>query len=273
MKHMQLCAAVFGGLLVAVALDATAATVSTATGANAPAIQGTVDTFRLALGVNNGVGNSFPSGRREINWDGVPDSSAQPNFLPPDFFNTTSPRGVVFSALEYETGSGLNDFMVSADSNNPTMTQVRFGNINASYAAGFQTFSAERLLHIRNAHAMDVLFFVPGTTIPATTRGFGVIFTDVDGTSAADRTVIRCYGPDASQIIAASVPAFNNGLTFIGLLTEGNERFARCNIEVGNSRLDAGLSDGVGGVDVVAMDDFIYGEPISIFQIFADSFD
>jgi hypothetical protein len=120
---------------------------------------------------------------------------------------------------------------------------------------------------------MDVLFFVPGTTIPATTRGFGVVFVDVDGTAASDRTVIRCYGTDASQIIAASVPAFNNGLSFIGLLAEADERFARCNIEVGNARLDDSISDGVGGADVVAMDDFIYAEPVSIFHIFEDSFD
>ena len=47
------------------------------TGANTAALQGIVDTFRNDLGgTNNGVGGSFVDGRREINWDGVPDSFA-----------------------------------------------------------------------------------------------------------------------------------------------------------------------------------------------------
>src|SRR5919201_4156774 len=64
-------------------------------GADAAAIQGTVDAFRAELGSNNGVGNggTFAAGRREINWDGVPDQFADPNDLPLDFFNVNSPRG------------------------------------------------------------------------------------------------------------------------------------------------------------------------------------
>ena len=45
----------------------------TAAGANSAAIQTTVDSFRTALGtLNANVAGSFGSGRREINWDGVP---------------------------------------------------------------------------------------------------------------------------------------------------------------------------------------------------------
>src|SRR5215510_8978240 len=55
----------------------------TAAGANPAAIQATVDQFRADLGgSNNGVGGSFTSGRREINWDGVSDAFSAPNFLP-----------------------------------------------------------------------------------------------------------------------------------------------------------------------------------------------
>src|SRR5215213_6780801 len=53
--------------------------VYSATGANPAAIQATVDGFRSTLGPNNGVGGAFTSGRREINWDGVPDGFAAPN--------------------------------------------------------------------------------------------------------------------------------------------------------------------------------------------------
>jgi hypothetical protein len=242
-------------------------------GANPAAIQATIDGFRAQLGANNGVGGSFADGRREINWDGVPDNFAQPNVLPEDFFNVNSPRGVVFNALEYETGAALNDFMVSADSSNPTSTAVEFGDIDASYGASFQPFSAQRLFHVRNASAMDVLFFVPGTTTPANVAGFGVVFTDVDSAAGGDRSVVRCYGMDGRQVGAASSPAFNNGLSFVGMIANGGDRFARCNIEIGNRRLGGGAVDGVNGVDVVALDDFIYGEPRSILSIFANAFE
>src|SRR5881275_2848402 len=67
-------------------------------GANPAAIQTTVDAFRTQLGtLNANVAGSFSSGRREINWDGVPDALSAPNNLPANFFNVNSPRGVVFS--------------------------------------------------------------------------------------------------------------------------------------------------------------------------------
>ncbi len=44
-----------------------------------------------------GANGSFGGLRREINWDGVPDARSDPNPFPADFFNTTSPRGAVFS--------------------------------------------------------------------------------------------------------------------------------------------------------------------------------
>src|SRR5215470_4403874 len=44
--------------------------------------------FRDALGpLNPNVPGSLGSGRREINWDAVPDGFASPNAFPPDFFN------------------------------------------------------------------------------------------------------------------------------------------------------------------------------------------
>jgi hypothetical protein len=264
-------AALFG---LAVAVPASAGVdVTFGSGANPAAIQAVVDGFRAQLGANNGVGGSFVDGRREVNWDGVPDSSAQPNVLAPDFFNVNSPRGIVFSALEYETGAALNDFMVSADSSNPTATPTEFADIDASYPASFQPFSAPRLFHVRNASAMDAVFFVPGTTTPATVVGFGVIFSDVDSATGGDRSIVRCYGMDGRQIGAASAPVFNNGLSFVGLMATAGDRFARCNIEIGNRRLVGGAVDGASGVDVVALDDFIYGEPRSILSIFENGFD
>lgn len=229
-------------------------------GANAAAIQAIVDQFRADLGGgNNGVGGSFTSGRREINWDGVPDSFSEPNNLPLDFFNVNSPRGVIFNAIEIEAGSALNQFAVSATA--ASGVPVRFGNINAGYSTIFTTFSAQRLFTVRNATTMEVNFVVPGTNIPATVNGFGLVFCDVDSATGGNRSLIRVYGTDGRQLSAASAGVLDNGLSFVGISFNAGERIARVVIESGNAALSSTNNDGASGVDVVAMDDFIYGEP------------
>lgn len=242
----------------------------TASGANAAAIQAAVDQFRTDLGgANNGVGNSFTSGRREINWDGVPDSFSAPNVLPFNFFNVNSPRGAVFSSTSFSlAGTGSQQpFMVSSTA--ASGTAVRFGNIDSSYTTTFQTFSAERLftssfsntIASHNSNVTDVKFFIPGTNIPAGVNGFGAVFSDVDLTN---NTFILFYDAAERQIGAAAIPAVpvaNNGLSFLGVSFNAGERVSRVRIVTGNRPLAAGNIDGAGGVDVVAMDDFIYGEP------------
>lgn len=230
-------------------------------GANAAALQAIVDQFRADLGgANNGVGGSFTSGRREINWDGTPNAFSEPNLLPPDFFNVNSPRGVIFNAVEDETGAALNQFSVSATA--ASGVAVRFANINPGYSAIFTTFSAERLFTVRNAHILEVNFVIPGTNIPATVSGFGLVFCDVDSATSGNRSLIRLYGPDGRQLPgAASAPVFDNGLSFVGVSYNAGERVARVVIESGNAALSPTNNDGVSGVDVVAMDDLIYGEP------------
>jgi hypothetical protein len=220
-----------------------------------------VNQFRTDLGgANNGVGGSFTSGRREINWDGVPDAQSEPNNFPPTFFNVNSPRGVVFNAIETDTGSALNQFGVS--STVASGVPVRFGNINASYTGIFQTFSAQRLFIARNTPNLEITFFIPGTSIPATVAGFGVVFTDVDSSTGGNRSLVRFYAADGTQLPgAASAPVSNGGLSFVGVSYNAGERIARVVIESGNIGLSASNNDGVSGVDVVAMDDFIYGEP------------
>ena len=84
-----------------------AAVVRFGSGAAPADIQGAVDQFRLDIGLgggNNGVGGTFANGFRNINWDGVPDNLSAPNNLPGNFFNSTSPRGVV---LTTGTGTGF----------------------------------------------------------------------------------------------------------------------------------------------------------------------
>lgn len=261
----------FAFITVGVASITAAPVVRQGSGANTAALQAIVDQFRTDLGgANNGVGGSFTSGRREINWDGVPDSFSEPNNFPVDFFNVNSPRGVIFNAIEDETGAALNQFAVS--SNTASGVPVRFSNINANYLNIFTTFSAQRLFTVRNTHLMEVNFVIPGTNIPATVSGFGVVFTDVDSATGGNRSLIRVYGSDGRQLSAASAPVLDNGLSFVGISFNAGERVARVVIESGNAALSATNNDGVNGVDVVAMDDFIYGEPRAS-QFHAGDFD
>ena len=250
-----------------------AAVVRQGSGATPAALQAIVDTFRADLGgANNGVGGTFPGGRREVNWDGVPDASAAPNFLAPEFFNTTSPRGIVFHTLLEDTGSAFNDFMVSASA--ASGTPVRFGDINPGYTSTFITFSAQRLFMPRGAHALQVQFYQPGTTNRAVVSGFGVVFSDVDGSSGGSRTEVSAFAPDGSQLVAASAPALSGGLSFVGISFNAGEKIDHVVIRAGTHALSASNDDGVGGVDVVAMDDMIYGEPHPASGcIFQDGFD
>src|SRR3982750_203227 len=136
------------------------AQVFSASGPNAAAIQATVDAFRANLGtLNANVAGSFGSGRREVNWDGVPDAFSAPNAFPANFFNSNSPRGVVFGT----PGSG---FQVSS---NTAVGTVEFDNINPTYSSMFQVFSPQRLFTSLGSNISDVTFFVPGSTIPAFT--------------------------------------------------------------------------------------------------------
>jgi len=222
-------------------------------------IQAAVDGFRAFLGDNNGVGGTFPDGRREINWDGVPDAFSAPNNLPANFFNANSPRGVVF----FTPGTG---FQVSADSDNPTNTPVEFGNIKRFLPRIFRTFSPERLFTALDSNITEVLFFAPGTPTPATVDGFGAVFTDVDRDNI---TKIEYFDVNGSLLFSRFVlpgTTPRESLSFLGVGFDAGERVFLVRITSGNvllsptEEISPVLSKGH-DIDIVVMDDFIYGEP------------
>jgi hypothetical protein len=223
-------------------------------GSDVASILATVDAFRADLGtLNPNVPGSLGSGRREINWDGVPDTFAAPNNLPADFFNVNSPRGVVFA-------SPGNAFQVSA---NAGVGPVEFGNINAGYPSVFTTFSAQRLFTALDSNIVDVRFFVPGTTTPATTAGFGAVFTDVD---LSDSTRMDFFDAGNGLLFSRAVLpgiAADESLSFLGVSFTQGSVISRVRITSGNVALGANTNDG-NELDVVAMDDFIYAEPSRI---------
>ena len=216
-------------------------------GANPAAITPTRDAFRTAVGGGTvgGANGSFGGVRREINWDGVPDARSDPDLLPVDFFNVNSPRGVVFSTA----GGG---FLVSADAGS---ANVLFGFPN-----NFQAFSPAKLFTAVGSNVTDVRFFVPGTSIAATTSAFAAIFIDVE---LANLTKIQFF--DDREVLIFTLDALvagNKGLSFAGAVAKAGERIGRVRLTAGNNTSVSTDAPGNTNSDVVVMDDFLYAEPL-----------
>jgi len=235
-------------IMLALPLSAAASpiTIRALGGPDAASIQGIVDLFRAdvsAGGANNGntVG-SLPNGRREVNWDGGGNAALATLFPSP--MNTFNSGGTTRGLVSTTAGTG---FEISGQ---PT---PEFGEINATYPANFQTFSAPRLFSPLGSNVMDALFFVPGTSTPAFVFGFGAVFTDVD---LANTSSLEFFNLANVSLGTFFVPTSNNGLSFLGVTF--TDAIGRVRITTGNTAL--GPNDG-GATDVVALDDFIYSEP------------
>ncbi len=271
MRHLS-TAALLPVLTLGASLNAQAislqSTVFSDVGANAAAIQDTVDAFRAALGALNAAngpctGACVPGvGRREVNWDGVPDSSSSPDAFAGNFFNqvngSAAPRvrGINFST------SGT--FEVSADDDNPTVTATLFGNRHPDNPADFAAFSAQRIFGINGSNQMDVTFSIPGSPgTPAVVRGFGAVFTDVELAGAVS---LEFFDVNNNSLGVHSAPAFVfsggdsfDSFSFVGAVFE-SALVSRVHIINGGYDLGLNLLDATRN-DTVAMDDFIFGEP------------
>jgi hypothetical protein len=233
----------------------TGAKVFQAAGPTASSIQSSIEQFRNELGGLNNNNNAGPigTGRREINWDG---GGAATSVGPTPLDNFLANRGARFTT----TGSGF----VQAP---PAGLADVFEN--PTYANIFKAFSPLRLFSPIGSNVTETLFFQPGPdALPATTRGFGAIFTDVDlpdgggpSTSLGNRhasTLIEYLDAAGNVLFSSFVPASpgDGNFTFFGIVFS-DARIARVRITAGaipgpdDSRL----------TDVVMMDDFIYGEP------------
>jgi hypothetical protein len=222
--------------------------VTSASGSEAGNIQPAVEAFRASLGsLNPNVRDTFVNGgRREINWDDVPETLSSPNVFPPTFFNADSFRGVLVTT----PGTAL-EVSASAASGTP----VRFGNINPSYPNIFTAFSGQKLFTAIGSNVVDVFFLAAGTASTATVSGFGAVFTDVDLPNVSS---MEFFDFDDKSLGVFSVPAGpgDGSLSFLGVAFS-TERAHRVRIIAGDTALSTG-----GTGDVVALDDFIYGEPI-----------
>jgi hypothetical protein len=214
------------------------------------AIEADVDVFRALLGGpnNNALPGEQPSGRREINWDGVPASFTNVPTFPNDFFNTNSTRGLVYQL----TGNHLE------------VSDQSFVDVNPAYAGKFVPFSGHKTFSPIGTIATEVDFFVAGTDTKAAVRGVGVVFLDVDKFGSSGIELLGENGVDLG-IFFAPVRSDRRGASFVGVAFR-NPMITHVHIRTGDGVLAANqidISDG-GPRDLVVMDDIIYGEPTAL---------
>lgn len=209
--------------------------------------------FRSALGdLNPNQPGSFGAGRREINWDAVPPLFTNVDNFPADFFNQPAvgrARGAVFST----PGTG---FRVS-DQN--------FADLNPTYGDEFKFFSPVRTFIAVGDERTGVDFFVPGSNTPATTAGFGVVFSDLDRVGSGKVRFFDAAGHDLGTYLAPPSPG---GFSFLGVRFP-DRVVARVEIISGHGALGADSFDASSEHrgptrDLAIMDDFLYGEPVAI---------
>lgn len=228
------------------------ATVFSAAG-DSVSIVAKLNELRVVLGDPLNTTPNQTTGRREVNWDGVPATASNNNPFPFDFFNNTDPtgpngrkRGLLYS----NTGSAFR------------VDSTDFSEIEPSYAAQFEVFSKKRLFAYIGSNVSEVTFKVPGTNTDATVKGFGVIFSDVDDASS---TFIEFFNGSKSLGIFKAPSASGAGKFSLLGVHFPTEKITRAKITAGNGLLAKGikdLTDG-GGKDLVVMDDFLYSEPVA----------
>jgi hypothetical protein len=223
-----------------------------AAGPTIASIQSSVDGFRAALGAPNNANTPGPlgGGRREINWDGG--GSATTAVAPTPFTGFLN-RGALFTT----PGTGFVQAPLSG-------LATTFGN--PTYEAIFQAFSPVRLFSAIGSNITEVDFSVPGSpNLSATTTGFGAVFSDVDQPGASKKgkrgasSLIEYFGVDGELLFTSFVPASpgDGTLSFVGVVF-ADARIARVRITSGDV---APGPDDDAKLDIVMMDDFLYGEP------------
>lgn len=213
-------------------------------------IQDEIDAFRHLLGDQLNTTIGVTGGRREINWDGVPDAMIGKD-LPLDFFNPTAPgsseslqRGLAYAAA--------GQFRVS-DNN--------FIDINSNAAGEFKAFSGKKTFANISSNAWEIEVEKPGQHIPASIRGFGVVFSDID---LANSTSLEFFDGNKSigKFFAPPHDAVSS-FSFLGVYFNTTDRITRIRVQHDGVLAD-GQKDitGNGTRDLVVLDDLLYSEPV-----------
>lgn len=207
-----------------------------------------VNNFRNLLGATLNETLGHTSGRREINWDAVPDSFENAD-LPADFFNPVGPG----SAIALQRGFRYAENVKARISNN------NFSLLEPTNANQFAAFSGSKTFSAVSSNVWNVEFEVPGQTARAAVKGFGAVFSDVDNGESAS---IEFFSENVSLGIYKVPPRTTGSHSFLGVYFK-NGKITSLKIKQGNAVIANGIKDiSEGGIhDLVVMDDFLYDEP------------
>lgn len=214
-------------------------------------IKAAVEEYRTLLGeLNPNVDGEQDGGRREVNWDAVPAGVTNNDLFPGNFFNVNSKRGILFTT----DGPA---FRISSNG---------YTDVNPAYVGEFNFFSATKLFVAVGSTITDVTFVVAGSNTPAQVTGFGSVFADV---GRANSTTIEYFDAAGKRLLKVAAPRRSDetGLSFVGAVFDSGI-VARVRITSGDTPIGDVVEDNVKGAgqkrDIVAMDDFIFGEPRAI---------
>ena len=106
-------------------------------------------------------------------------------------------RELAARAVFSTPGTGFEVSGATTDAGAGQPAAAKFGDIDPTYTTTFAPFSPQRLFTSVGSNIFDVTFFVPGTSTPGLTTGFGAIFSDVD---LANTTSIQLFGTDNTSL-------------------------------------------------------------------------
>jgi hypothetical protein len=218
-------------------------------------INAALDEFRALIGgVLNTTPDRFETGRREVNWNGVPAELTNLDNFPGNFFGSFNPD---------DPDGRKRGLFTSTDGTGQRISNNDFSDIDPSYDAEFNAFSPPRTFAPVGSTLIETRFNVPGTGIPAVVSAFGVVFSDVDKRNRARVEFYDSRGKLLTKVFAP--PRVDDfGQSFVGVVFE-SAVVALVRIFSGDAPLGPGVLDrSAGGKhDLIIMDDFLYSEPQS----------
>jgi PEP-CTERM motif len=140
---------------------------------------------------------------------------------------------------------------------------------NASYGNIFSVFSPLRDFTPIGSTVTATTFFIPGTNggIAAEIDGFGAVFTNVE---LANSAKIDFFDPNGKLLTEQFVPTGTGAasLSFLGVFFNAGEEIGSVTITSGTNPLASGTNDNpAGGINLVVMDDFLFGEPQALAAV------
>lgn len=214
-------------------------------------ITASVNQFRNLLGEPLNVVPGSTVGRREINWDAVPDEYMNAG-IPKTFFNATG-TGDPDSRKRGFAYASDGDFRIS---------NAGFSTIEPTLAEQLSAFSGAKIFANISSDAWHTEFQVAGENKAAAVNGFGAVFIDVD---IANVSSLEYFSGDIS-LGKFFVPLHDQktNLSFLGIYFN-NAVVTKVRVTHGNGIIIPGQKDVSNGgtADIVAMDDFLYSEPVA----------